>query len=84
MNLWLAYNIALGVGLLIVGAWAYNAHRHVKKGYRGSYEDPPTEEIPCPATVKIGPRVDQTADIVAYVQGTRVEPQIIPWPPERR
>lgn len=59
MNLWLAYNIALGVGLVIVGAWAYNAHRHVEKGYRGSYEDPPTEEIPCPATMRIGPRLEE-------------------------
>lgn len=79
MNLWLAYNIALGVGLLIVGAWAYNAHRHVEKGYRGTYEDPPTEEIPCPATMKIGPRMPTEAPA-----GFAISERLERWPPERR
>ena len=59
MNWWLAYNIAIGVGLLFTLAWAFDAHRYGRKAYRlVSYREQPTEEIPLPATMRIGPRLE--------------------------
>lgn len=56
MNLWLAYNIALGVGLAIALAWAYDARKYAEKACRLVLRhEQPTEEIQLPATMKIGP-----------------------------
>lgn len=69
MNLWLAFNIVLVVGLVIALAWAYDARRLAHRACRVLvYQDQPTEEIELPATMKIGPKL-QAFD---------------PWPPERR
>lgn len=62
MNWWLAYNIAIGLGLLIALAWAYDARRMWKRVVRmarlHSY-DLPTEEIELPPTMRVGPRLEE-------------------------
>lgn len=59
MNLSLAFDILVILGITLALAWSYSAHKLAEKGYKGRYEDPPTEEIPCPATMKIGPRLEE-------------------------
>ena len=59
MNWWLAYNIAVGVGLFIALAWAFDARRYGRKAYRLlSWREQPTEEIPPLPTMRIGPRLE--------------------------
>lgn len=76
MNWWLAYNIALGVGLVIALAWAYEARKYAGKACRLVLRhEQPTEEIPllrAGTTMKVG-------------QAYRVESKLEDfWPPERR
>jgi hypothetical protein len=74
MDLWLAYQIALGVGLAIALAWAFDAHRYGRKAYRlVSHREMPTEEIELPPTMRIGPRLEDLGP-----------GKPLPWPDYRR
>jgi hypothetical protein len=61
MDFWLAYQIALGVGLVIVGAWAFDTKRTMDRILKlarlrhSDLYDPPTEEIPTTPFMRIGP-----------------------------
>jgi hypothetical protein len=57
----LAYQIVLGLGLILVGAWSFDARRLRTRILRlmQMQDGPPTEEIELPPTMKISPRLEE-------------------------
>lgn len=83
---WLAYNIAIGLGLLIVGGWAFDTRRTMARILRlarlNSY-DLPTEEIELPPTMRVGPRLEEFGPGKPVPHGTQ-DPDWRPGLPIRR
>jgi hypothetical protein len=61
MNWELAYQIVIGLGLILVGAWSFDARRLRIRILRlmQMQDGPPTEELELPPTMKIAPRLEE-------------------------
>jgi hypothetical protein len=62
MDWQLAFNIVIGLGLILVGAWSFDARRLAHKACRLLvYREQPTEEIELPAWTGAGGPEDFTS-----------------------